>query len=44
MSLKSFLRALKRALPIILANAPAVVAAAREVKKAVRKEDRIGPG
>ncbi len=36
MSLKSILKALRRAAPAILANAPAVIAAAREVTKAVK--------
>jgi hypothetical protein len=37
MSIASILRSLKAALPIILANAPAVIAAARDVKKAMKK-------
>ena len=37
MSLKSALKRLAKAAPVIIANAPAVIAAARDVKKALRK-------
>jgi hypothetical protein len=37
MSFKSIIRTLKRAAPVILANAPAVIAAFREVKKAAKR-------
>jgi len=37
MSLKSTLKRLAKAIPIILANAPAIVAAVKEVKDAVKK-------
>lgn len=37
MSITSILKSLKAALPIILANAPAVIAAAKDVKKAMNK-------
>lgn len=36
MSFKSFLKAFKRALPVIVANAPAVIVAVREVKRAAK--------
>ena len=37
MSFRSLLRKLVTAAPVIIANAPAVIAAAREVKKALRR-------
>lgn len=37
MSLKSILKKLMRAAPIIAANAPAIIAAAKEVKTAVKR-------
>ena len=40
MSLKSVLKGLSRAAPIIIANAPAVIAAAKEVKRALKKPAR----
>lgn len=40
MSMKAVLKRLAKALPIILANAPAVIAAAKEVKAAVKKGKR----
>ncbi len=43
MSLKSMLKRLKKALPVIIANAPAVVEAVNEVGKAVKKEKRSEP-
>jgi hypothetical protein len=42
MGLKSTLRRLAKALPIIVAAAPAVLDAAREVKKALKKPERQG--
>jgi hypothetical protein len=38
MSLKSLLKRLKKALPVILANAPAVITAIKEVEAAVRAD------
>jgi hypothetical protein len=40
MSIESLLKGLKQALPVILANAPAVIAAVKEVKKAVKKKKK----
>lgn len=40
MSLKSIFKILTRAAPVIVANAPAVIAAAKEVKKALNKPAR----
>jgi hypothetical protein len=37
MSLQSILKALGKAIPVIIANAPAVIGAAMEVRRAVRK-------
>src|SRR5438309_996693 len=37
MSLKSLLKALGKALPVVLANAPAVIGAVKDVAKAVKK-------
>lgn len=37
MSLKSILNRLARAAPVIIASAPAIIAAAKEVKKALEK-------
>ena len=36
MSVKSLLKRIGKALPAIIANAPAVIAAAREVKRAIK--------
>jgi hypothetical protein len=44
MSLKSLLKAVGKVLPVILANAPAVVGAAREVVRAVKKPAKPGGG
>jgi len=38
MSLKSLFKRLKKALPVILANAPAVIAAVKEVQAAVKAD------
>ena len=40
MSFGALLKGLGKALPVILANAPAVIAAVKEVKKAVKKEKK----
>jgi len=37
MSLKSLLKTLGKALPVVLANAPAVIGAVKDVAKAVKK-------
>lgn len=37
MSIKSLLKALGKIVPVIVANAPAIIAAAKEVKQAVKK-------
>jgi hypothetical protein len=37
MKLKSILKRVAKAAPMIIANAPAVIAAAKEVKKALKK-------
>ena len=37
MSIKSLVKALGKIMPVIVANAPAVIAAAKEVKQAVKK-------
>jgi len=37
MKLKSALKRIAKAAPVIIANAPAVIAAAKEVKEALRK-------
>jgi hypothetical protein len=37
MSLKSILKRVVKAAPVIIANAPAVIAAAKQVKKALKK-------
>ena len=38
MSIASILKGLKAALPIILANVPVIIDAAKEVKKAVKRK------
>ena len=43
MTIASLLKGLKQALPVILANAPAVIAAVKEVRKAVKKKKRKAP-
>ena len=43
MSIKSIVRTLVRAAPVILANAPAVIAAFRQVKKAAKKPPIVPP-
>lgn len=40
MSLKSIVRLVARAAPVIIANAPAVIAAVRKAKDAARKRPR----
>ncbi len=37
MSLKSLIKAAKKALPVLAANAPALIKAAKEIRKAVKK-------
>ena len=43
MSLKKLLKALRRALPVIVANAPAVIDAARQVKRALKRPPPQAP-
>jgi hypothetical protein len=40
MSLKSILTRVAKAAPVVVAHAPAVIAAAKEVKKALKKSAR----
>ena len=40
MKLKSILKRVAKAAPVIIANAPAILAAARDVKKALKKSAR----
>jgi hypothetical protein len=44
MSAKKLIRKLKRALPVVVANAPAVIAAVIEVKRAVKSAPRPQTG
>jgi hypothetical protein len=43
MSLKSILKVIGKAAPVLLANAPAVVAAVKEVLKAAKPAKKGGP-
>ncbi len=43
MSLKSLVRTIVRAAPVILANAPAVIVAFKKVRKAARKQPTNPP-